>query len=62
MHISPHQWSKCNRYKLTYHIIKSLEMYASYTFPRYFGWGKAFELLILGKRLTAKEAFEAKFV
>jgi enoyl-CoA hydratase/carnithine racemase len=37
-------------------------MYASYTFPRYFGWGKAFELLVLGKRLTAKEAFEAKFV
>lgn len=31
-------------------------MCGSYTFPRLFGTGKAFELLVLGKQLTGKEA------
>jgi enoyl-CoA hydratase/carnithine racemase len=35
---------------------QNIEMCGSYTFPRLFGYGKAFELLVLAKTLTAKEA------
>lgn len=32
-------------------------MFASYNFPRLFGHGRGFELLVLGRRMTSNEAF-----
>jgi peroxisomal 3,2-trans-enoyl-CoA isomerase len=37
-------------------------MFGSYTFPRHFGYMKSYELFILGKRLSAEEALNSRFV
>ena len=36
-------------------------MFGSYSFPRLFGPGKSFELLVLGRKLTAKDAMATGF-
>jgi len=38
-----------------------IEMCGSYTFPRIFGPGRAFEILVLGRAVTAKEALSSGY-